>query len=379
MTESPARDAMDDEQRATVARAESAPPPDDPRKPQRVAQIAPSSWWYVFRRSSWKFLVNLGMDAAGALTYYSILSIFPALLALVSALGVIGQGRAATTWLVGFLSRHAPKDVVDLLSGPIQNLATERGAGIVLIVSLVIAVWSASGYVAAFGRTCNQIYGVAEGRPLWKIIPYNLLLTILTLAFGAIAMLTVLMSGNVARVIGDAVGLGAETQQFWGVAKWPLLALAAVVYTSLIYYATPNVRQPRFRWVTVGSVLALLVMAVAVVVFTQYVISFGTFNATYGVIGSVTVLLLGLWMVNVALVFGAEVDAELERVRELQGGIEAEDHIQLPPRDERMIVATAEAQQKFVDEARAIRERYAGVDYGGSPPSPAPRRGRRQR
>ncbi len=348
---------VDDEQAATIANADEAPEPDDPRKPQRVVEIRGRSWRYVFRRAWWSMLTDVDIDAAGALTYSAILSLFPGLLAMVSALGVVGQGRAATNWIVNFLGAHAPASVVELVGDPIRNLATTAGAGWVLAFSLAIAVWSAGGYVAGFGRAMNKIYGVAEGRPLWKIIPYNLLLTVITLVFAALAMLTVLLSGDIARVVGDAVGLGAETQELWRWIKWPILGIAAIVFTSLMYYATPNVRQPHFRWITVGSVLALAVMAGAVVAFSEWVNRFGRFNAYYGVIGSVIVLLLGVWIVNLALLFGARVDAELERVRELQAGLDAADRILLPPRDDRVILATARTQQRFVEKADRIRFR----------------------
>ncbi|WP_052462683.1 YihY/virulence factor BrkB family protein [Nigerium massiliense] len=371
-------DGLNEQREATVQRAETAPHPDDQRKPRYVRQISRSSWWYAIRRTAFGFMVSLGMDAAGALTYYSVLSLFPALLALVATLGLVGQGRATTEWIVRFLSRYAPPDVVDLLRGPVENLTNASGAGIVFVIAVLVAVWSASGYVAAFGRVANDVYGVVEGRPLWRVIPTNVFLMVLTLVFGAFFMLTVLTSTEVVRYLGTAIGLAQQTQDIWNAIKWPILGLGAICYTSLIYYATPNVRQPRFRWISTGSSLALVIMAAAVFLFTQYVIRFGRFNAMYGVVGSVTVLLLVLWLANVALVLGVRLDAELERVRELQAGIAAEERLQLPPRDERMAIATGRTQQRFVEQGRAIRERYAHIDYAAEnaspsdPPEPGP-------
>lgn len=354
---------MDSNEKATFQNAETAPHPEDPRKPRSPTQLGPDSWSYALRRAAWKFVVDIDIDVAGALTFFAMLSIFPALLALVAMLSVFGQGQATTAWLLDILSRYAPPDLVNFLAGPINHLVTQGNAGWVLVVSMVIAVWSASGYVGAFGRALNTIYGMTEGRPLWKIIPYNVLLTVLTLIFGVVAMLTILISGGVARVVGDVIRMGNETVLLWETAKYPVLLLGTITYISCLYYATPNVKQPRFRWITIGTVIAIAVMSVAVWGFVFFVSNWGNFNATYGVIGSVIVLLLGLWIINIALLFGGEVDAEIERVRQLQGGIAGEELIQLPPRDDRMLKALARTDQRFVEEGRRIREAYADVDY----------------
>lgn len=354
---------MDDKDEATVENAQAAPHPEDPRKPRWPLQLGRGSWLYALRRAWWKFLVDLDMDGAAALTYYAIMSLFPALLAMVTLLSVVGQGEATTAWILEVLSSYAPPDVVDFLAGPINHLTTQSNAGWLLVVSTLIAVWSAGGYVGAFGRVMNRIYGVAEGRPIWKIIPYNVLLTVLTLLFGVATMLTVLLSGTVAKFVGDLFGVGNAAVEIWNNVKWPVLAVAAIFYMSCLYYATPNVKQTRFRWITIGSVIALVVMAIAVGAFTFYVSNFGNFNATYGAIGSVIVLLLGIWIINLALLFGGEMDAEIERVRQLQGGIEAESLIQLPPRDDRMIKVLARDEERFIEQGAEIRTRYSHVDY----------------
>ncbi len=351
---------MEPEQAETLAKAGRAVEPDDARKPARITQLAPSSWWYALRRSVHNFIVDIDQDVAGTLTYFAVLSIFPALLALLTLLSLVGEGQATADWIMKFLSTHAAPTVVEFLRDPIEHLTHAPSAGWVLAASLALALWGAAGYVGAFGRAMNRVYDVAEGRPIWIMIPYNLLLTAITLVFGAIAMLTILLSGSIIRLVGGYVGAADAFANTWDLVRWPLLVVIAVIYTAALYYATPNVRQS-FRWVTPGSVVALLFMALAVLGFNFYVANFGTWNTTYGAVGSVIVLLLGLWLANCALLFGGEVDAELERVRELQGGIEAERTIQLPPRDIRIIREVIRNEEKFVDEGRRLRERFAGA------------------
>ena len=338
---------MEPDQAETLAKARRAPEADDPRKPAHVWQLGPRSWWYALRRATHNFIVDLDQDAAGTLTYYAIMSLFPALLAFLTLLSLLGQGEATAAWIIGFLARHADAGIVDLLRDPIQRLTHAPSAGWVLVASLALALWSAAGYVGAIGRALNRVYDVAEGRPLWVIVPYNLLLTALTLLFGTSAMLSVLLSTNVARQLGAYVGLATETVAFWGVVRWPLLIFAAVVYLACLYYATPNVRL-RFRLITPGTVIALGVMTLVTAGFNLFVTNWGTWNETYGVVGSVIVLLLGVFLVNNILLWAGEFDAELERVRELQAGIEAERTLQLPPRDDRMIREVLRLEDRFV-------------------------------
>lgn len=377
---------MDRDQAETLAKTHDAPDTDDPRKPAHLWQLTPGSWWYALRRAVHNFLVNIDTDVAGTLTYYAVVSMFPGLLALLTLVSLVGQGEATAAWIIEFLARHVDAGVVDLLREPVLRLTHAPSAGWVLLASLALALWGASGYVGAFGRALNRVYDVAEGRPFWVTIPYNLALTALTLLVGTIGMLTILLSATVVRQLGDYVGLAEETLAFWRLVRWPILVFAALAYVAALYFATPNVRL-RFRLVTPGTIVALAGALAATYGFNTFVTNWGTWNETYGIVGSVIVLLLGLWLTNCVLLFGGELDAELERVRELQGGFAAEESIQLRPRTDRIIREVIALEDRFVAEGRALRERHAGpaplpptdAPGGGVPPTRSPRRGRPRR
>lgn len=349
---------MEPEERHTLERAFTAPEPEDPRKPVWPWELTARSWRHVFRRT----LIGVAdiVDAAGTLTYFSVLSIFPALLAIVSTLTVFGQGDATVEWILQFLaSIHTPEVVLDLLADPIRHLTQVTGAGWVLLVSLGVALFSASSYVAAFGRAMNRVYDVVEGRPLWKIIPYNLLVTLAILAFGVLVMATILTSGGLVFQLGAYVGIGAETLAWWQRTRWVILAASALPFLVALYHATPNVRQPRLRWTVMGAILALGALVLAAIGFSTWVSAFGLLNATYGIIGSFIIMLLGLWLMNAALLMGAEFNAEVERVRQLLAGLDADVEIQLPPRDTRAIRARARRDERLHAEARQIRAAHA--------------------
>ncbi len=341
----------------------TAPDPEDPRKPDSPTEISKPSWGYVVKRAISEFSKDDCTDLAASLTYFAVLSLFPALLAIVSLLGVFGQGQATTQAITGFLEGAAPPELVTLLEDPINNLTSGTGAGLALIVGIVGALWTASGYTGAFGRAMNRIYEVEEGRPIWKLRPMNLLVTLMLVLIVVLIMLMVLISGGIAQWVGDLVGLGATAVTVWNIAKWPVVVVLAVLLIAVLYYFTPNVQQPKFRWISMGSIVALVVAAVAALAFTWYVSNFASYNATYGIIGSVIVLLLGLWIINNVLLLGAEIDAEVERGRQLQGGIKAEETIQLPPRDTRQVDKKDKKAEKLVDQGRKLRLEHEHLDY----------------
>ncbi|WP_024287528.1 YihY/virulence factor BrkB family protein [Cellulomonas sp. KRMCY2] len=328
-----------------------APEPDDPRKPDSPQDLTAPAWRYVLGRTLREFLRDQGTDLAAALTYWAVLAVAPAALALVSLLGVFGNGPE----IVDRVLAAAPGGVLDGVEPLVKELAVNRGAGVGLVVGLVVALWSASGYVNAFGRAMNRIYEVDEGRPIWKLRPVMLLVTLVVLVLVAVTCVAMVLSGPVAETIGAAIGLSDATVAVWDLAKWPVVVALAVTIVAVLFYATPNVRQPRFRWISVGAVVAILVWAAATVGFGFYVGSFGRYETTYGALGGVIVFLLWLWITNNALLFGAELDAELERGRQLQAGITAEESIQLPPRD---TAASAKRQAKRdydIARGRALR------------------------
>jgi len=254
--------------------------------------------------------------------------------------------------------------VAGQLEGPISQITESRGSGIALVIGIATALFSASGYVGAFGRAMNRVYQVDEGRPVWKLRPFQVLLTLLLVVMAAIVLVGLVVSGPVAEAIGDLIGLGDASLTVWNIAKWPVMLAIVVVMVAVLYYWTPNVRQPHFRWVSVGATLAILTWILASVGFGFYVSSFGSYNKTYGSLAGVIVFLLWLWITNLALLFGAEVDAELERARELQAGIKAERTIQLPPRDDSGSVKAAEKFEKRVSEGRQIRLDAESDDEG---------------
>lgn len=329
--------------------------PDDPRKPDSPTDLTRPSLMYAMRKAVREFQQDQCTDLAAALTYYATLSIFPALVVMVSLLGVFGQGRRTVDALLDIAADVAPASALDTLRPTVEQLVNSPTAGVALVVGIVGALWSASGYVGAFGRAMNRIYEVDEGRPVWKLRPVQLLLTLAGLVMAAAVLLMLAISGPVARWIGDAIGLGDAAVTVWSIAKWPLILLFVVLAVAILYYVTPNVEQPKFRWISGGAALAIVVWLIASLLFGLYVANFGNYNRTYGTLAGAIVFLLWLWITNLALLFGAEVDAELERSRQLQAGLPAEQELQLPPKDTRNLRKSEAAAKKDTKRARRLR------------------------
>jgi membrane protein len=273
----------------------------------------------VLKRTVGEFREDNLTDWAAALTYYGILSIFPALLALVSIVGLVGT--SATEPLVDNLATFAPGPARDIVTNAIEGLASAPGAaGVLFFVGLAGALWSASGYVGAFMRASNAIYDIDEGRPIWKTVPLRLAITLATLCFLVAAAIIVVVTGPLADRVGGLIGLGDAAVTAWDVAKWPVLLLIVSLIFAILYWAAPNVRPLGFRWVTPGGVLAVVVWLVASGLFALYVANFGSYNKTYGSLGAVIIFLVWLWISNLAILLGAEFNAELQRGREVQAG-----------------------------------------------------------
>lgn len=319
------------------------PDPDDSRKPDTPTDLSKRSWLGVFKRTVLEFKDDNCTDWAAALTYYGVLSVFPALIALTSLIGVFGDPRKTTDALLGIVNSLGPKSAVDTLAQPVQQIAASHNtAGVLLVLGLLGALWSASGYVGAFGRAANVVYEVEEGRPFWKLRPLQILITLVCVVMLALVAVALVITGPLARAVGDAVGVGSAAVTVWDIVKWPVMALIVSTIFSLLYYATPNVRQPKFRWFSMGGFIALVVWIAASAAFAFYASNFGSYNKTYGSLGAVVMFLVWLWLSNVALLFGAEFNAELERGRQLQAGMrEAEETIQLPPRQEKKVKGAA--------------------------------------
>jgi membrane protein len=312
----------------------AVPDPDDPRKPHELTDLSKRSWAGVLKRTAVEFKDDNCTDWAAALTYYGVLAMFPALIALTSLIGLVGNPQKTTDALLGIVGSLGPASAVDTFSGPMRAVAQNQSAGLALILGLLAALWSASGYVGAFGRAANAIYEVEEGRPFYKLRPLQVLVTLVCVLLLALVALSLVITGPVAQAVGDAVGMGGAAITAWDIAKWPVMALVVSGIFSLLYYATPNVKQPKFRWFTPGGLIALITWIAASAGFAFYVARFSSYDKTYGTLAAVVVFLVWLWISNLAVLFGAEFNAELERGRELQAGLtEAEQTIQLPPRD----------------------------------------------
>jgi membrane protein len=333
------------------------PKVDEADKLDSPAQLSNASWRYVARKTVREFSDDQCTDLAAALTYYAVLAIFPAAIALTSLLGLVGQGTSSVTTLLDIIGSLGGSSMVDSVRDPLLEISRSQKAGLALVLGLAGALWSASGYVGAFGRAMNRVYEIGEGRPVWKLRPAMLLLTVVLVVLAAAVLFALVVTGPVAQSVGDALGVGSTLLLVWNIAKWPVMALVVVIIVALLYYATPNVRQPRFRWVSVGAALAIVTWAVLSVAFGFYVSNLSSYDKTYGALGGVIAFLLWLWLTNLALLFGAELDAELERGRELQSGLPAERMIQLPPRDSRNIDKARAKEEDDERRGRAIRLR----------------------
>ncbi len=303
------------------------------RAPGKPTKLPRRSWWDVLKRTVREFREDNLTDWAAALTYYGVLAVFPAMIVLVSILGLIGT--SVTQPLLDNLGTFAPGPARDILNNAIRGLTESKGAaGLLFIVGLVGALWSASGYIGAFMRAANEIWEVEEGRPVWKTIPLRLGVTLVMLLLLAVSALIVVVTGPLADKVGRLIGLGGVAITVWDIAKWPVLVLLVSLMLAILYYAAPNIRRQRFPWVTPGGVLAVLVWIAVSAAFAFYVANFGSYNATYGSIGAVVIFLVWLWISNIAVLLGAEFNAEIERGRQIAAGHPAEEEPFLPPRDE---------------------------------------------
>jgi membrane protein len=294
-------------------------------------------WWPVLKRTAGEFKEDNLTDWAAALTYYGVLAIFPALIVLVSILGLIGH--SATQPLIDNLGTVAPGPAKEIFTSAIENLQGDQGAaGVLFVVGLLGALWSASGYVAAFMRASNAIYDMEEGRPIWKTLPVRVGLTLILLLLLAASTIAVVLTGGLAEKVGDLVGLGSTAVTAWNIAKWPVLLVVVSFMFALLYWAAPNVKHPGFRWISPGGVLAVIGWLIASGAFALYVSNFGSYNKTYGALGGVVVFLVWLWISNIVILLGAEFNAELERERAIEDGMRPEDKEPFAePRDTRKL------------------------------------------
>ncbi|MGV9354572.1 YihY/virulence factor BrkB family protein [Streptomyces misionensis] len=277
------------------------------------------AWGAVFKGSLREFQKDQLTDRAAALTYYGMLALFPALLVLVSLLGI--TGRSTTDRLLADVKQLAPGPARDVLTRSVEQLQNSAGTGSVLaVVGIVVALWSASGYVAAFIRAANAVYDMPEGRPVWRLLPVRVGVTAVLLVLAVLSAVIVVFSGPLARRTGQALGIGDTALTAWSIAKWPVLVILVVVMIAILYWACPNAKVRGFRWITPGSVLALVIWMAASAGFAVYVANFASYNKTYGTMAGIVVFLVWLWISNLALLLGLEFDAETVRQRAVAGG-----------------------------------------------------------
>ncbi|MGI8460223.1 MAG: YihY/virulence factor BrkB family protein [Solirubrobacterales bacterium] len=301
------------------------------RAPTGPLRLRRHAWLDVLKRTAKEFQEDQLTDLAAGLTYYAVLAIFPALIALISVLGLIGD--SAIVPLTDNIEALAPGPAKEILLGSIEQIASTQAAGLGLVLGLAGAIFSASGYVGGFARASNRIYEVEEGRPFWKLRPLQIGITVVMIGLLAVCAIAVVISGPLAREVGELIGAGDTAVTIWDIAKWPVIALAVITMISVLFWTAPNVKQPGFRWITPGGVVAVALWVLASLLFAFYVANFAAYNATYGSIAAVIIFLVWLWITNVAILFGAELNAEIERERELAAGVPEEETIALEPRD----------------------------------------------
>jgi membrane protein len=309
--------------------------------PRRRADYAPvgtdrrTGLFATVKRTLTEFSEDNLSDWAAALTYYGLLSIFPALIALVSIVGLVGDPASTTKTITDIVTKIGPSSAAETFAGPIRSITSNRSAaGLLLIAGIATALWSASGYIGAFMRAANVIYETPEGRPIWKLRPLQLLVTLVMVIMLALVAVALVMTGPIVDAVAGPLGIGSTAVSIWNIAKWPVLLIVMVLMFAVLYYAAPNVKLRSFKFVTPGVVLAIVVWLIASAAFAFYVANFGSYDKTYGTLGGFVCLLVWFWITNVALLLGMELNAERERNRELAADVTGADReIQLQPRD----------------------------------------------
>ncbi|HET9736901.1 MAG TPA: YihY/virulence factor BrkB family protein [Solirubrobacteraceae bacterium] len=308
---------------------------------QRTAPNSPTAlgkrtWFATVKRTAKEFSNDNLTDWAAALTYYAVLSIFPALIAMMSILGLVVDPATITRVITDVVSQLGPQSAVDTFTGPLEEISKNQETAFVgLIVGVTLAIWTASNYVGAFMRASNAVYEREEGRPFWKLKPLQLLVTLVLVLLAAAVVVALIVSGPVAEAIGSAIGLGDTAVTVWQIGKWPVMLLVVMVMLAILYWSAPNAKPAGLRWVSPGSVVAVAVWILASIAFAIYVAEFASYNKTYGALGGVIVFLVWLWITNIAILLGAELNAETERSREIAVGVPgADEEIKAPYRSE---------------------------------------------
>jgi membrane protein len=329
-------------------------------------QLSNNDWRVILTRTMHEYRINQVQDIAAALTFYTLLASLPALLAMLALLGIFGSAEAVVGDVMGVVEQLGGGSVVDALSEPIDQLLNASHAGLAFITGVAAALWATSGFVGSFGRGMNRIYKVEEGRPFWEMRPTMLGVSAVLIVLGCIAALCLVLTGPVAEAAARVLGLDEGVVFWWDLGKLPVLAGIGIVAIALSYWAAPNVKRRNFRWFSIGAVGALLVWMLTTTLFGLYVLGFGTYTRAYGVLGGVIAFLLWLWLSHLAVIFGAVLDTEVERARQLRAGVHAEERVHLPLRDTRLIEKN---RAERVSDVRASLAMSADAAVGGVTPA----------
>jgi len=348
--------------------AADAPAPNSEKKPDTPAKLSGSSWKYALKRSGREFISDGGTDLAAMLTYFTVLSLAPSMLAVFSIITLVlaNNAEAVTTLVEDFTTTYVPADYQGLVTDLIDTVTGSTTGGVIaLLIGVTTALWSSSGYVKAFSRSTNAIYGRTEGRGLIKLTA-AMLATTLGLLLGIVLILICLvlnetvvsgLLGPIAQPFGLVGVLNFLMDTFlpvWAWVKWPVILALLIGLIAVLYYFTPNVRQPKFRWISLGSIVAIIGIVLAAGALYLYFSLLGGYSS-YGALGGVMALLITLWVFNIVLLLGVEIDAEVERARELQADIAAEDNIQLPPRDTAKVEKQRKVREQLESDGRELR------------------------
>lgn len=318
--------------------------------------LSSEAWQLASRRALHGFVRHRGLDSAATLAFFAALVVFPASLAVVSVFALIDNKTRAQEDILTIIGSVTPDDTVSALRGPLAQLFSLPNPGYALAIGLVLTLWAMSGYLTAVGRAINAAYEVQEGRQWFVLRSTMVLISVVLVA--AMALMFVLLIGTptVARLVARNIGAPTWLVTVWDIAKWPVLAAIAVFIVAILYYYSPNVRHLRIRWVTWGALAAIVAWVLTTFGFGIYVLNVSHYNKIYGWLGGAIILLLWLFLSNWVVVFGAEVDAEIVRVRQLEAGIIAEESVQLPLRSTYRNLRLARNLAEDVARGKTLRE-----------------------
>lgn len=322
-------------------------------------QLSRDDWRVILTRTWHEFRINQVYDIAAAMTYYAVLAAFPATLAVLALIGVFGSAEAVAHDVLRVIEELGGSSVIDPLREPIEQLLNASETAPALIIGLVLALWATSGFVGTFGRGMNRIYGVEEGRPFWEMRPVMLGISAVVLVLATVAAFAIILTGPIAESSARVLGFDQGVVFWWDLGKLPVLAGIVLFVIVLLYWAAPNVKRRNLRWFSAGAGAALLTWMVSTVLFGGYALGFGSYERVYGVLGGAVAFLLWIWLSNLAMLFGAVLDTEVERARQLRAGIPAEEHVQLPLRDDRLIEKNREQRAQDFRSSAAMRPETA--------------------